>query len=88
MKYSLIKYLHSPWSGIVFFEIGLGLVINVIFKLKTITKNVLKDQYNWYTKRGDKMESFAIYHFSSYPWTQVSILLVKNLILFSKQNFD
>lgn len=38
MKYSVIRYLHYPWSSIVLFEGRLRLVLNVYYNPKPTTK--------------------------------------------------
>ena len=53
-EYSALRYLYYSWSGIALFEGELRLKVYII-KLRSITKIFLK-KYNWYAKRGDKVE--------------------------------
>ena len=58
----IIRYSHYLWSSIVLFENGLELVVSVCYiqTLGQSTKKMFSEKYNWYTKKGEKIESYKM----------------------------
>lgn len=56
----IIRYTkYYPWSGIMWYENELMLVVNVYSKSRATTKKY-KKKYNWYAKKIEKMESYEM----------------------------